>query len=179
MTERRPQVRFSGDCSAAPEAVYDVLADLRTHLDWAGARQSFDFRLLSLQSPGGAAAKGARFTSTGAIPMSAQRWHDESVVTEASRPSAFEFLTEAKAGKTTAQYRHRYAIEPARGGSRVTYTLTQESIERPMWRLGLPGVRFMTWRVAIPMYAGRGFRNLLAAAARASSSRPAAAVERR
>jgi len=138
--------------------------------------QSSDFRLMSLDAPPGAAVKGTRFDSTGAIPMSGLRWHDESVVTEATRAAVFEFVTDAHAGPTTARYRHRYEISPSGSGSRVTYTMTQESIERPMWRLGLPVVRTMSWRFAIPMYAGRGFHNLLAAAtARARSSAPAEA----
>ena len=164
MSTEQQSVRFSGDSAAPPGAVYDLLADLRSHLEWAGTRQPSVFRLTSLAAPAGAATAGTRFTSTGSIPMSGLNWHDESVVTEATRASVFEFLTEAHAGDTVARYRHRYEIAPAVAGSRVTYTMTQERIERPMWRLGLPGVRSMTWRFAIPMYAGRGFRNLLAAA---------------
>jgi len=44
-----------------------------------------------------------------------------------------------------------------------------------LWRLGMPGVRTMTWRFAIPMFAGRGFRNLLAAASKANPRVHAAA----
>jgi hypothetical protein len=176
MSTEQPSVRFTGDSAAPPGAVYDLLAGLRSHLEWAGSRQASDFRLTSLDAPAGAATKGTRFTSTGSIPMSGLSWHDESVVTEAQRASVFEFLTEAHAGETVARYRHRYEITPSATGSRVTYTMTQEHIERPMWRLGLPGVRTMTWRFAIPMYAGRGFHNLLAAAtAQARSSAVAAA----
>jgi hypothetical protein len=53
-------------------------------------------------------------------------------------------------------------ITPTPGGSRVTYTLTQAQIANPVLRLRLPVVRSMAWRVMIPMFAGRGFRNLLA-----------------
>jgi hypothetical protein len=140
--------------------------------------QSSDFRLMSLDAPPGAAMKGTRFESTGAIPMSGVRWHDESVVTEATRASTFEFVTDARAGDTAARYRHRYEISPSGAGSRVTYTMTQESIERPMWRLGLPVVRTMSWRFAIPMFAGRGFRNLLAAAAAVQAHRAPVAEAR-
>jgi hypothetical protein len=165
MSTPQSGVRFTGDSAAAPQAVYDLLADLRSHLEWAGEMQSADFRLISLDAPAGAATKGTRFESTGSIPMSGSRWRDQSVVTEATRASTFEFVTEARAGSTAACYRHRYEIAASGSGSRVTYTMTQESIERPMWRLGLPVVRAMSWRFAIPMFAGRGFRNLLAAAA--------------
>ena len=64
----------------------------------------------------------------------------------------------------TARYRHRYDMAPVGGGCRVDYTFTQEAISHPLLRLGLPVIRSMTWRFAIPMFAGRGFRNLLAAA---------------
>jgi hypothetical protein len=62
----------------------------------------------------------------------------------------------------TARCRHRYEISPEAAGSRVTYTLTQLAIANPMLRLALPGIRQLTWRMAIPMLAGRGLRNLLA-----------------
>jgi uncharacterized protein YndB with AHSA1/START domain len=165
MSAGQPQVRFTGECTAPPEAVYDLLADLHSHLEWAGTGQSSNFRLLSMEAPAAAAAEGSRFASTGAIPMSARRWRDESVVTEAIRPSVFEFVTRATAGGTVARYRHRYQVAAWTSGSRVTYTMTQEWIERPMLRLGVPGLRTMMWRFAIPMFAGRGFRNLLATAA--------------
>jgi Polyketide cyclase / dehydrase and lipid transport len=177
MAQRQPTVAFSRACAAPPEVVYDLLADLRSHLEWAGARQRFGFRLLSLEAPDGPAIVGATFSSTGAIPMSARRWQDHSTVTEAKRPANFAFVTAARAGTgdaaTLARYRHRYQISPTAGGCQVTYTLTQEEIVRPMLRLGLPGVRLLTWRIGIPMLAGRGFRNLLVAAAeRAKSAQP-------
>jgi hypothetical protein len=62
----------------------------------------------------------------------------------------------------TARYRHRYEISPEAAGSRVTYTLTQLAIADPMLRLALPGIRRLTWGLAIPMLASRGLRNLLA-----------------
>ena len=175
--QQDPHIRLSRECSAPPEAVYDLLADLRSHLDWAGARQSGDFRLLSMDAAPGPATAGTRFSTTGAIPMSPRRWHDESVVTVADRPRAYEFLTSATSGSMVASYRHRYDIVPAAAGCRVTYSMTQERIERPVLRLGLPVMRSMTWRFAIPMFAGRGFRNLLTAAeSRASSKTPAEAA---
>jgi hypothetical protein len=95
MGQRPPTVEISLLCKARPEAVYDVLADLRTHLEWGGTRQSRDFRLLSLDASRGPASVGTAFSSTGAIPMSARRWEDGSTVTVAtghghssSRPKA-------------------------------------------------------------------------------------------
>ena len=164
MAQRQPTARFTRACAAPAEAVYDLLADLRGHLEWAGARQSSAFRLASLDAPEGLAAAGATFSSTGTIPMSGRRWQDRSTVTVAERPSAFELVTEGRAGAMRARYLHSYRITPDGGGCRVTYTLTQLDLVNPMLRLALPGVREMTWRFAIPMFAGRGFRNLLAAA---------------
>ena len=162
MGQRQPTAQISLLCKARPEAVYDVLADLRTHLEWGGTRQSRDFRLLSLHASPEPATVGTAFSSTGAIPMSARRWEDRSTVTVADPARTFEFTTEGDAGGMTARYRHRYEISPEAAGSRVTYTLTQLAIANPMLRLALPGIRQLTWRLAIPLLAGRGLRNLLA-----------------
>jgi polyketide cyclase/dehydrase/lipid transport protein len=167
MGQQPPTAQISLLCKARPEAVYDVLADLRTHLEWGGARQRRDFRLLSLDASREPATVGTAFSSTGAIPMSTRRWEDRSTVTVADRPRTFEFTTEGKAGEhraMSARYRHRYEISPEAGGSRVTYTLTQVTISNPMLRLALPGIRQLTWRMAIPMLASRGLRNLSALA---------------
>lgn len=155
-------------CSAPPDVVYDFLADLETHLTWAGTQQTSDFRLLSLDAPPGRASVGTTFTSTGTIPMLSRRWQDRSLVTAAERPNTFEFVTTASARgakrSMEATYRHRYEIAAMPGGSKVTYTMTQLTISNPLLRLGLPVVRDMTWRFGIPFMAGRGFRNLLSIA---------------
>jgi polyketide cyclase/dehydrase/lipid transport protein len=166
MEQQLPHLQISRLSNASPEAVYDLLADLSSHLEWAGIRQTRDFRLMSLEAPPGPATVGTTFTSTGVIPMSRRSWSDRSTVTVAERPSKFEITTQARAGgrhAMTAVYRHRYEISPAAGGSRVTYTLTQLSIADPMLRWALPGMRRMTWLMT-PMYSGRGLRNLLALA---------------
>ena len=156
--------------SASPEAIYDTLADLRTHLDWAGTQQRGDFRLLSLEAPAGPAVTGTSFTTTGAIPMSSLKWADRSAVTMAVRPSTFEFVTYAtvpgRRPAMTATYTHRYEISPTDRGSDVRYTFTQLDATYPMLRLRLPVVRTIMWRLGIPFMASRGFRNLLATAER-------------
>lgn len=159
-------MHLSRPSSAPPDVVYDLLADLTTHLTWGGAQQTSDFRLLSLNAPAGPATVGTTFTSTGTIPMSSRRWEDRSKVTAAERPNTFEFVTTAMARgaqrSMEATYRHRYEIAATPGGSRVSYSMTQLSLSNPMLRLGLPVVRNLSWRLAIPFMAGRGFRNLLA-----------------
>jgi predicted exporter len=162
--------RLDSHCSAPPEVVYDMLADLRSHLEWGGAEQRRDFRLLSLDAPEGPATAGTSFTSTGAIPMSLRKWSDRSTVTIAERPCTFEFVTQATARRPRrsmeATYRHRYEITAAPGGSKVIYTFTQLEASHPFLRMALPVVRAITWRVGIPFLAGRGFRRLLATAER-------------
>jgi hypothetical protein len=163
-------MRLSRRCSAPPEAVYEVVADLRTHLIWGGAQQRSDFRLLSLDAPAGFATPGTSFTSTGSIPMSMRRWADRSTVTVAVRPLTFEFVTHATVHRSRrsmeATYRHRYEIAAAPGGSEVSYVFTQLEVRNPFLRWAVPVVRTMTWRVGTPFMAGRGFRNLLATAER-------------
>jgi hypothetical protein len=161
-------MRLNKACSAPAEVVYDLVADLRTHLTWGGEQQSSVFRLLSLDAPAGPATVGTDFSSTGTIPMSSGRFADRSTVTVALRPFTFEFVTHATVHGSRrpmeATYRHRYEIAAVPGGSKVSYRLTQLDMSNPSLRLALPLVRTMTWRVGIPFLAGRGFRNLLAIA---------------
>jgi hypothetical protein len=176
MQERLPAARFSRSCAAPPEVVYDMLADLRSHLRWGGVKQRADFRLLSLEAPAGPARAGTIFASTGTIPFSGKRWEDRSTVCEAVRPSKFEFVTQAMVGSgpkaMIARYTHRYEIAPVEGGSTVTYTMTQQQVTHPFLRLALPVIRQMMWRVGIPMFAGRGFGNLLEDAAATARAHP-------
>jgi hypothetical protein len=100
--------------------------------------------------------------------MSGKHWEDRSTVTVAVRPSTFEFVTEGRVGSGSramqARYVHRYEIAATKDGSLVTYTMTQDQIANPFLRLSLPVIRQLTWRFAIPILAGRGFRNLLVVA---------------
>ena len=174
------EVRWDGGASyemvldarsdASPAAVYDVLADLSTHLDWAGARQHRGFRLLSVNGTG-PLETGTEFTSVGSIPMARARWENSNVVVEARRPEVLELHTEAVAvwrsgERTEAVYEHRYEILPDGMGSHVTYRLRQTAIENPPRRMRLPMMRTMTHRVMIPWYCKRGFKNLLRSAER-------------
>ncbi len=126
-TWRNPVLRFEGACHAPAEAVYDLLADLPSHLDWAGQRQGETTRLLTMEAPPGPAGVGTEFSTTGSDGTVA-RWTDRSVVTEATRPEVFEFVTEGrrqgKPGKRPWLFTavHRYSIAPGPEGCRVTYT---------------------------------------------------------
>ncbi len=153
---------------ASPATVYDVLADLSTHLDWAGKRQHRGFRLLSVNGTG-PLETGTEFTSVGSIPMALTRWENQNEVVEARRPEVLELRTEAVAvwrsgERTEAVYEHRYEIVPDGKGSHITYRLRQTAIESPPRRMRLPLMRTMTHRVMIPWFCKRGFRNLLRSA---------------
>jgi len=109
-------------CPLPAEDVYDVLADLRSHLDWAGERQSQTSRLTTMDAPAGPAMVGAEFRTTGLDPMGT--FDDSSVVTEATRPHVLEFVTEARLTTkkgTTVDWTnvHRYELEPAPSGCTI------------------------------------------------------------
>ena len=118
MSKQQRAVKISVLSRATSEAVYDVLADLRSHLVWTGSRQTSMYHLEALEAPAGPAQVGTVFSSTGTIPMSVRRWHDRSVVKVADRPRTFEYLTEASTGPKgmAARYSHRYELVPT-GGS--------------------------------------------------------------
>lgn len=123
---------------ASPESVYDVVADLRAHLEWSGERASDeDFKLLTMKAPHGAATVGTSFNSTGANFNGT--FHDRSVVAEASRPNRFVIETDSrldrKRGKQwEAHWEHRYDIQPDGDGSRIVYTETARRVNYvPYW----------------------------------------------
>jgi hypothetical protein len=140
---RNPVLRFQGSCRAPTEVVYDLLADLQSHLEWAGQRQLETTRLLTLAAPPGPAGVGVEFFTTGSDGKVA-RWSDRSVVTEATRPEAFEFVTDGqrhgKPGRRPwlATAVHRYMIAPQAGGCQVTYTEDLTRLEGAPWILRTP-----------------------------------------
>jgi hypothetical protein len=167
-------LRFEGTTGAPAEAVYDVLADLPSHLDWAGERQAATTRLLTMEAPPGPAGVGTEFFTTGTDGKAAT-WTDRSVVTEAERPTVFEFVTEGrrdgKPGSAPWQLTavHRYAITPEGAGCRVTYTQELTRLD------GAPRIAFnrvvsqLVFRMA-SKYMRRGFDGLLALAAERSQA---------
>ena len=112
--------------AASPEAVYGVLADPSTHGIWGGVRPKEKVGLLAIDAPAGEAPVGTEWESTGADPMG--RFTDRSVVTQAVRPSLFEFVTEArlttKKGATADWTNvHRYEMRADGDGCIIAYTL--------------------------------------------------------
>jgi uncharacterized protein YndB with AHSA1/START domain len=117
--------RLSHRIAASPEAVYDTLADVRSHLEWAGSKAKKNFRLTGIEAGDAPAGQGTQWTSSGVAPDG--MFSDRSMVTEAVRPSTFEFATDAhvtfkKGGEGDWKVVNRYEITPDGDGSRVTYT---------------------------------------------------------
>ena len=158
---RNPVFRFEGSCRVPAEVVYDLLADLQNHLEWAGQRQHETKRLLTLEAPPGPAGVGVEFLTTGSDAKVA-RWSDRSVVTEATRPEVFEFVTEGRRdGKPGRQpwlstAVHRYEIAPEADGCHVTYTEDLTRLDGAPWILRTPGVSRIVFRVSAK-YMRRGF----------------------
>jgi hypothetical protein len=160
---------------ASVEQVYDVLAELRSHLVWAGERQSKTGRLLSIEAPEGPASVGTEFASTGSDPMG--RFIDRSVVTEASRPSTFEFVTESRleTKKGVAEWTivHRFELTPTPAGCRAVYTIRVPRISAlpGMLRLfNVPLLSVLLRRMATGV-TRRGVENLVALAEERAGAR--------
>lgn len=162
---RELSVTVSEPSAASPDAVWGVLSDIRTHAEWGGERQRKTTRILSLEAPKGPATVGVEFETTGADPMG--RFTDRSVVTEATRPATFEFVTEArletkKGARIDWTLVHRYELTPDGAGCRIDYTVRITRISELVGMLkvfGLPGVS----RLAMKASAGvgrRGVQNL-------------------
>jgi hypothetical protein len=174
---RRPLVgRVSETTEASPEAVYDVLADLSSHLEWGGRQVSGSARLLTLDAPVGPAQVGAEFESTGQDPM--VRMTDRSVVTEATHPASFEFVTDSawelkRSGRRAdVTIVHRYELERLPQGCRVTYSFRATRASALPGLLGMfriPLVRAIAIRMSVTGLRG-GFRNLLRAAEQRQSA---------
>ena len=165
---RNPVLRFEGSARASTDAVYDLLEDLQSHLEWAGQRQMETTRLLTVEAPAGPAGVGTEFFTTGSDGKMA-RWTDRSVVTEATRPEVFEFVTEGRReGKPgsrpwLATAVHRYEIAPEVGGCHVTYTQELTQLAGAPMIMVTRGVSRIVFRISAK-YMRRGFNALLALA---------------
>jgi hypothetical protein len=152
--------------SVDPERLYRTIADLNTHLEWGGRRQTKLARIATLDAPPGVAGVGTCFSSVGGFPGWVLR--EKHVVTEAVEPSVFAFETETQAEPSRrgrpwrAHFRHRYEIAPNGTGARVTYRVVQDRIEDAPLRFRglLAPISYATVRLV----ARRGLRNLFAVA---------------
>ena len=151
---------------ASASAVYDLLADIGSHLEWGGRMQrKKTYRLLTIDAPDGPASVGTEFRSTGADAMGT--FDDDSVVTEASRSEVLEFVTEARLStKKGAVVEwtsvHRYELESGDRGCVVSYTIRTTRISELPGALGMfnvPGLRSLLLTLG-RSNVRRGVRNL-------------------
>jgi uncharacterized protein YndB with AHSA1/START domain len=162
-------VRSVATSRASVSRVYEVLADIRTHLTWAGEQQKQKTRLVSIDAPDGPARVGAEFHTEGVDPMGT--FSDRSVITEAAPGRVLEFVTDARLMTKKGQQVdwtnvHRYELSQEADGCRIEYTLRVTMISDLPGMLAafkVPGLR----RLALKASAGmtkRGVRNLAALA---------------
>jgi Polyketide cyclase / dehydrase and lipid transport len=170
-------VRLEQAVAAPAEVVYDLLADVGSHLEWGGAMQKKKtYRLLSIEAPERPASVGTEFSSSGADGMGT--FNDTSVVTEATRPSLFEFVTEARLSTKKGRVVewtlvHRYEIASREDGSTISYTIRTLRISElpgPLAMFNVPGLRAILTRVA-RSNVRRGLRNLVKMAEQRATAR--------
>lgn len=162
---REAKAAVQTSCRAPAEQVYDLLADIRSHAEWGGERQKTNTRIVSMDAPVGPASVGTEFKTRGRDPMG--RFSDSSVVTEAMRPTVFEFVTEAhletKRGRSADwTVVHRYELEPVEGGCRIGYAVRITRISEligPLALFNVPGLRSLGMKASAGV-AKRGIHNL-------------------
>ncbi len=160
--------RVSGRCQAPPEAVYDRVADLRTHPEWNRPERPGAKGMLSMDAPDGPARVGEEFRSTG-LEMEGT-WRDQSVVTQAERPRLLEYVTTgravAKSGRQSAALTavYRYEMKPAGSGSSVSLSVHITEFAGEMnGMMAVPGLRQIALLMTRWMLR-RGLGRLIAAA---------------
>jgi hypothetical protein len=162
--ERPPEIVISSNSRAHADAVYGALEDLRSHLEWSGERNHRSFRLLTLEAEPGPAGVGTEWRSTGKDPGG--MFTDRSVVTEAVRPTRFEYVTESRfdwrRGKRPAMEAtivSRFDIEPRPGGSRITWRSQTVQMKNAPRFMTAPILRWLARRSG-GLYSRRAVRNL-------------------
>jgi len=140
-TATEPMLTFVADqeCPATPEQVYAVLADLSTHVAWAGRDTGKHDGLFALESDVTTAEVGTTWTSSGGLRPDRNVFHDRSVVVEARPGEVLAFSAEArldrwKKPEWQARFEHRYELVPSGSGTRVHYTCeVRPQNYRPYW----------------------------------------------
>lgn len=143
MSPQEPIITFTATVgsAAAPGAVYALLANPPTHLEWAGEQApNKAFRLLTLDAAGEPATVGTTFVSTGAgDKRGAMTFHDRSTVTEATPSTVFAFTTDSELVRKhrptwEARFVHRYEVKPEGDGTVITYACeVYPQNYRPYW----------------------------------------------
>lgn len=160
------QLTVSDMCQAPAGVMYDLLADLASHMEWGGSwHATRTQRLQSMDAPVGPATVGTEFSSIGSAGGGS--WYDRSRVTAATRPSHFEFETNGilRDGQGVDRMSllavHKYRLVGVDGGTHVTYqcsaglTLHSPRVEH---HSRLPLVIF---NLVVPSVVERGLANLI------------------
>ena len=101
------------------------------------------------------------------------------------RPRLFEITTEStiawpKRAHGEGTFVNTFEISPDGEGSRVVYRSEQLRFREPPWGLRYPLLRSVTYRIWIPIWSRRGFRNLLRMAEeRSTATSPGSSVPMR
>ena len=167
--------RKSMKIGAPPEAVFELLTDVRSHLEWGGTRGKKNFRLTGIEVGEAPIQQGTGWSSTGIAPDGSFR--DRSVVTQASSPTTFEFITDAhvtfkKGGEGDWTVVNRYEIQPEGSGSLLTYTqrVTRATALGPM-KMMLNPILAGVGRMMVGGLVKPAMRNLAAMAKERASKR--------
>lgn len=162
--------------AVSPQAVYDVLSDPSTHATWAGVPPKRKVGLVAIDAPTGEAMVGTEWTSTGLDPMGG--FADRSVVTQATRPSRFEFVTEARlttkrGDRSDWTNVHRYELRGDGEGCVIAYSfrIARISALPGMLRIfNVPGLSGLAVKASTAV-ARRGVERLAAAAEQRAGAR--------
>jgi hypothetical protein len=178
LDERSPLATFHATVrsTASPADVYEILADPSTHVEWAGKQAPYaGFKLLSFDGSNGKASVGTTFGSTGAGTKNGSRtFHDRSVVTDATPPNTFAFITDSHLERKRrptweARFVHRYEVHSEGSGSRITYEGCVYPVNyRPYW---LHPLMRQLARKMVNFYTTKHIANLALMAERMSSGR--------
>jgi hypothetical protein len=110
---------FKIQVQAAPEAVFDYLADVSRHTEWANPKSSMTMEDVS----GGAAGAGHKYRSTGVF--TGKKVSADIEVTAFERPTHFAIRTsQHQEGKKDVWYENDYRLRAESGGTLVEKRLT-------------------------------------------------------
>lgn len=124
------------EIAAPPQRVYDYVADLTRHPEWAGHK----LRVEHVDGPANTA--GGRFRSSG-VQLGREVVNDLTIV-EADPPRRFVFDASGREGR----FSHAYEIEPTAAGSRLTRTMEVMDASLPLKLLSVAFNPFVSKRNA-------------------------------
>lgn len=138
--------RFRIQVDAPPEAVFDVLADMKGHPGWANPKANMAMEEVS----GGPPAMGSKYRSSGVFIGKSTTADIE--ITKFDRPRVFAYRLAQHMPKGDTHFEHTYTLTPKDGGTQV---------EKASWSDGNPIMGFLAYP-AIRADAMVSLRNLKA-----------------